>query len=67
MEKLRNAHTILVENLKKGENSEDKGIGGRVLLKWFLGKKEGVDCIHLAQYKDWWRGLLNTAMKLVVQ
>jgi hypothetical protein len=35
----------------------------RIMLEWILGKGcEGVDWIHLAQYRDKWRVLVNTVM-----
>jgi hypothetical protein len=42
------------------------GVDVRIILEWILGKQGGkvVDWIHLAQDKDQWRAVMNTAMKL---
>jgi hypothetical protein len=41
-------------------------VGGRIILKCILEKWDGMDWIHLAQYRDQWRALVNTVMNLRV-
>jgi hypothetical protein len=38
MGEMRNAYTILVENLKGRDHSEDLGVDGKIILEWILGK-----------------------------
>jgi hypothetical protein len=35
---MRNAHTILVGNLKESDHLEKLGVDGRIILKWILKK-----------------------------
>jgi hypothetical protein len=35
----RNAYNIFVESFKRGEHLGDLGKGGRIILKWLLGKQ----------------------------
>jgi hypothetical protein len=48
-----------LENLKGRDHLEDLGVDGEIAWK-------GVDWICLAQDRNQWRGLVNTAMKLQV-
>jgi len=36
-----NAYRILVKKLKKGDHFEEVGVGGRMILKGILKKKDG--------------------------
>jgi hypothetical protein len=38
MEEMRNTYRILVGKLKEKDHLEDKGVDGRIILKWILGK-----------------------------
>jgi hypothetical protein len=45
----------------------DQGVGGRMGLKWTLGRLAGgVEWIHLAQGRDRWWALVNAVMNLRV-
>jgi hypothetical protein len=56
-----------LENLKGRDHLEDIGIDGRIVLEWILRKQwEGVDCMYLAQDKDWWHTVVNAVMYLWV-
>jgi hypothetical protein len=35
---MRNGYSILVENLKGGDRSENLDVDGRIILEWILGK-----------------------------
>ena len=51
--------------LRKGDNLEDLGVDGRIILKWiFETLIEGVNWIDLAQDRDRWRTVMNTVMNL---
>jgi len=56
------------ENLKGRDHSEDLAVDGRIILECISGKQggEGVEWIHLAQDRDRWRALVNTAMNFRV-
>jgi len=60
----------LSKNLKGRDHSEDLGVEGRIILlvEWILGEVrwEGVDWTCLAQDRDQWRAVVNTAMCLQV-
>jgi hypothetical protein len=57
-----------LEGLKEGDNYEDRGVDGRITLRWILGEIGfgDVDWINLAQDRDRWRALVNTVMNLQV-
>jgi hypothetical protein len=44
-------------NLRERDNLEHLGVDGRTVIKW-----EGKDLIHLDQYRNWWRALVNALM-----
>jgi hypothetical protein len=52
------------ESQKKRDDKEDQDVGGWTILKWIVWY--GMDWIDLAQYRDQWRGLVNTVMNLRV-
>jgi hypothetical protein len=37
--RVKNAYSILVENLKERDHSEDLGVDGNIILEWILGKE----------------------------
>jgi hypothetical protein len=43
-----------------------RDVGGWIILKWILERRDGMDWIELAQDRDRWRALVNTAMNLGV-
>jgi transposase len=46
---------------------EDPDVDGRIILKWIFDRFDrGIDWIDLAQDRDRWRAVVNTAMKLRV-
>jgi hypothetical protein len=63
----RGACSVSVGNLREGCHLEDKGIDGKIILKWILKKwRGGLDWIDLAQNRDSWQALVNAAMNLRV-
>jgi len=66
---MRNAYKILVGKPKGKILAEDLGVDGKIILEWILEKSggENVDWIHVAQYRDQWRAVVNTIMNLRVQ
>jgi hypothetical protein len=50
-------------SLEEKDHSEYLG-ADKMSLNRSLGEVEGVDWIHLAQGKDWWRALVNTVLIL---
>lgn len=47
----------------EGDQKGRLGLRGRIILKWDLDKKDG---INLSQDRDQWRILVNTAVNLRV-
>jgi hypothetical protein len=47
--------------VRKGDHSEDRGVDGRIILKWIL-EKWGMDWIDLVLDRDRWRAVVNTLM-----
>jgi hypothetical protein len=45
---------------------EDQDVGRWTILKWILERLDGIDWIDLAQDRDQWWALVNTAMNLRV-
>jgi hypothetical protein len=53
--------------LTEGDHLGDRGIDGRIILKWTFNKWDGsMDWIELAQDRDRWRALVNAVMNLRV-
>ena len=52
--------------LKEGDRFEDTGIGGRIILKWFLKKWSGWYGVCLAEDRNKWRALLKMVVELRV-
>ena len=54
-------------NLTKGDLSENRGVDGRIILKWILKKCDGgTDWMDVALNRERWRGLWNAVMNLEV-
>jgi hypothetical protein len=53
-------HAEFEVNLRERYHYDDPHVGGRI-IGWGV-----MNCIHLAQDKDLWRGLVNTVMKIRV-
>jgi hypothetical protein len=46
---------------------EDLGIGGRIILTWFLRNRvEGSGLDSFGSGRDWWQALLNTVTNLQI-
>jgi len=55
-------------NRREGDHWGDRGIDGRIILRWIIRKWDvgGMDWIMLAQDRDRWRALVNAVMNLRV-
>jgi hypothetical protein len=54
-------------DLRKGDDVEDLGVDGEIILKWVFKMWDGgMDWIDLAQNRGRWRALVNTIMNSVV-
>jgi hypothetical protein len=52
---------------KERDNSQDRGVGGRIESEWIFRRLAGgANWIQLAQDRDRWRNLVNAAMNLRV-
>ena len=55
------------ENLREGDHFKDRGLDGRIILKWVLGKWHGgINWIDLTQGTDIWRVVVNALMNIRV-
>jgi hypothetical protein len=56
------------ENLKERDPLEDPGVDEKTILECVFGKQGGKvwNWMHLAQDKDQWRTVVNTAMNIWV-
>jgi len=68
MGEVRNAYVMLGGQPEVKRQREDLGVSGKIILEWTLGKLdvENMGWIHLVQYGDQWRALVNTVMNLRV-
>jgi hypothetical protein len=57
-----------VGNLRERDNLEDRGVDGRIIIRWIFKKwdGEGMDWIDVAQDRDRWRALVNAVINLGV-
>jgi hypothetical protein len=63
----RGAYRILVGRPEGRHHLGDRGIDGRIILKWIFKNWNGrMDWIELAQDRDRWRALVNAVMNLRV-
>jgi len=60
----RDAYRVLVGKPEEREHSEDRGVDGRIILKWIYKTWDGgMDWTDLAQERSSWRAVVNTVMK----
>jgi hypothetical protein len=58
-------HKVLGGHLRKEHHLEDRGVDGRIILKWICVKwKGGVGRIDLAEDKDRWLAVVSAVMNL---
>jgi hypothetical protein len=63
----RGAYRILVGRPEGRNHLGDRGVDGRIILRWIFKKWDGgMDCIELAQDRDRWWALVNAVMNLRV-
>jgi hypothetical protein len=55
------------ENVREGDDLENPGVNGRIILKWILERLDGgMEWIGLAQDRDRWRAVVNAVLNLRV-
>jgi hypothetical protein len=54
------------ESQKERDHWEDQDVGEWTILGWILEGKDGMDWTDVAQDRDQWRPLVNTARNLQV-
>jgi hypothetical protein len=66
MGEMINSYKYWSDKLKRRDDSEVLCIGGRIIIRMDLREIiwELVDWMHLPQYMDQWRALVNTVMNL---
>jgi hypothetical protein len=63
----RGAYRALVGKPEGRNHLEDRGVDGRIILKWTCERLDGgMDWISLAQNRDRWRAVVNAVMNLRV-
>jgi hypothetical protein len=64
----RKVYRVLVGKPEGENHLEDRGVDGRMGLKWILERlvRGVVEWIHLAQDRDRWRALVNAVMNFRV-
>ena len=58
----RSAYRVLVGNLREGDQLKDRGVDGRIILKWIF--RWGIDWIYFAQCRDRWPAVMNAVICL---
>jgi hypothetical protein len=51
-------------NLKEGGHLKDRGVDGRIILKWIFEKRDGKHGLDLAQDENRWQAVVHAVMKL---
>jgi hypothetical protein len=53
--------------LREGDYLKDRGVDGRIILKWIFEKWDGgMDWICLTQDRDRWRAVVNAVLNLQI-
>ena len=57
----RGVYRVLVGKPERKSHLGDPGEDERIILRWIFQEVEceGMDWIHLAEARDWWRALVN--------